>query len=560
MGTDGYRVCPKCDRRYAGAEARTCESDGTRLLIISASDDPLVGTTLVGKFTVTKLLGKGGFGAVYSGIQHPVEREVAIKVLHKEHASSETQVKRFFLEARSIGRLRSQHTIQLYDFGQADDGALYMAMELAPGEPLSKLIRRERRLGVARAVRILAQVCESLEEAHRHGVIHRDLKPDNIMVEDRHGHPDFVKVLDFGIAKLLDGGEFQSMTASGIIQGTPSYMSPEQVRGQTLTPASDLYSLGVILFQALAGQVPLKRETPMATALAHVTDEPPDLGQLVPSPPARVVALVTALLAKKPADRPSSAEALRAELLEIAGSAPVGEGGTPAGLKPPTTFEFTGSVGATVPFVSGRSPANTSTQAIDTDDGKARSAKWVIAAVVALLLAGVLAYLLARPAADTVLQPLTATATGPTAATPAPVSPVPTAAPDTRRAVTLATVGPGGSVSGPAIGPRALETEWSSVRRRPAAHWSEVSWVVGLSVKTTPPGATVNLSGRVLGKTPGTWKLPYGHGSLSLVVARPGFKPIKKALVPDREVALDLPLAKRRPRAKPRSLPIRVGQ
>lgn len=241
--TKKYRVCPTCSERF-DLSVRQCPEDGARLLVVTDADESLVGQCLDGRFTIVRMLGAGGFGAVYRAIQHPIEREVAIKVLKAEHASKMEQVTRFFTEAKAISRLRNPHTIQLHDFGQTDDGTLYMAIELSPGRPLSDVLRSEGPFTPERAVHVIAQVCESVAEAHtsEHAIIHRDLKPDNIMLEQRRRDPDFVKVLDFGIAKLRDPDQTSSLTRTGVIQGTPTYMSPEQARGEKITPSSDLYS------------------------------------------------------------------------------------------------------------------------------------------------------------------------------------------------------------------------------------------------------------------------------------------------------------------------------
>ena len=178
-----------------------------------AMEDPLVGTTLAGRYEVVALLGTGGFGAVYRAIQQPLGREVAIKVLHRQHAGSDDQKKRFLREAQSTSRLKNQHTIQLFDFGESEDGHLFMAMELASGPTLNRVVSGKK-MGCGRAASIISQVCLSVREAHELGIVHRDLKPDNIKVESRRGK-DHVKVLDFGLAKLREGGDQESLTASG---------------------------------------------------------------------------------------------------------------------------------------------------------------------------------------------------------------------------------------------------------------------------------------------------------------------------------------------------------
>ena len=270
-----------------------------------------------GKYTIESVLGEGGFGAVYRATQHPIGSEVAIKVLHSEElGQQEDAVQRFLREAESISQLSSPHTIRLHDFGQTEDGELYMVLELAQGEPLSQLLRRENKLSPERVVNIAAQICDSLAESHELGIVHRDLKPANIMVADRDGE-DFVKVLDFGVAKVLVPDDEGFKTRTGVICGTPSYLSPEQAKADGIGPASDLYSLGAVMFRALAGRRVFEDQNAMKIIMAHLRQPPPELRKLAPEVPAELAAVVMALLQKDPSDRPASADALSERLRAI---------------------------------------------------------------------------------------------------------------------------------------------------------------------------------------------------------------------------------------------------
>ncbi|HIA03230.1 MAG TPA: serine/threonine protein kinase, partial [Myxococcales bacterium] len=310
-----YRVCPECDLRFEMGGVTHCPEHNKALLVVSSDSEALIGKTISDRFTIESELGEGGFGAVYKAVQTSIDRPVAIKFLQRQHSTNEILVKRFYSEAKSISQLRNHHTIQLFDFGQCQDGQLYMVLELAPGKNLRHLIADDGPLTVGRIANIMQQVCHSLAEAHHQGIIHRDLKPENIMVEDRRDSPDFVKVLDFGIAKILERDATGVVTNTGDINGTPCYMSPEQIQKSELTGASDLYAIGVILYQAVTGNLPFDEDTSIATLMAHVNADVPDIRLVVPNLNEDFATLIMRLLSKDPKDRPASAEALRAKLL-----------------------------------------------------------------------------------------------------------------------------------------------------------------------------------------------------------------------------------------------------
>ena len=245
---------------------------------------------------------------VYKGIQTGIERAVALKLLHREYARDTNLLERFKNEASTASMLTHPNTVTIYDFGSTDDGSLYIAMEFLEGTELSQLIKKQGALEWERACQIAIQICNSLEEAHSHRIIHRDLKPDNVMLSDRGGRSDVVKVLDFGIAKIKNRENQTQLTAAGEIFGTPEYMSPEQIKGETLSPASDIYSLGVILYHMLTGTLPFNAPQPMALLVKHLTDEPPPFAQanstiLVPK---ELETLVMMSLKKLEKERPQS--------------------------------------------------------------------------------------------------------------------------------------------------------------------------------------------------------------------------------------------------------------
>lgn len=307
------RICPECQRPTLDV---TCPHDGTPTVdetLLRDATDPLLGAVLAGRFRLLEPLGRGGMGRVYLADQIAMKRRVAVKVIRAETMSETGDrldlVRRFQREALAASRLQHPNTVRIFDYGNSDDGLLFIAMELLVGPTLTKLLRREKRLLPERAVRVAVQVCKSLSEAHAQGIVHRDLKPDNIILTDVAGERDFVKVLDFGIAKVAMPGSDSALTISGVVIGTPTYMAPEQGRGQPVSPATDLYSLGVILYHCLTGREPFTGDTPLAVMMKHAQEPVPSLvvDGFPPDVPPALERVVLSMLAKRPEDRPGPA-------------------------------------------------------------------------------------------------------------------------------------------------------------------------------------------------------------------------------------------------------------
>ena len=279
----------------------------------------MMGTIIGGNFKLDKVLGRGAMGTIYKATQLSLGKAVVIKLLHKHLAESVSQTKRFEQEALAASIVSHPNVIQIIDFGHADDGSLYIAMEYVPGVDLAELLFNNFPLDPRRVIKIVEQVCYALDEAHACGVLHRDLKPENIMVSDRRNMSDFVKVLDFGIAKLQDevGGIDAYKTAAGVVCGTPEYMSPEQARGEELDGRTDLYALGVLLFQLVTYKLPFDGETALAIVSKQLSDPPPRPTDLVSDVPEGLSALILGLLAKDRRRRPQSAMDVAAELKRI---------------------------------------------------------------------------------------------------------------------------------------------------------------------------------------------------------------------------------------------------
>jgi serine/threonine protein kinase len=265
---------------------------------------------IAGRFRVEREIGKGGMGTVYLAMHLGLERPVAVKIIKPEFASDPEVTERFMREARTMARLRHPHAAMIFDAGNLPDGRHFIVMEYVEGETLSETLAREGRFSPERAVRIASDICDVLAEAHQLGIIHRDLKPSNIMLNERG-----ICVLDFGVAKVLasttDVTSTHATTGSGFIVGTPRYMSPEQCLGQRVGARSDLYSLGVLLYEMLTGQPPFTDMLPSAVLVRQATAAPPPLLRLREDLPRPLALAVHTLLAKRPDDRPTTAAAAR---------------------------------------------------------------------------------------------------------------------------------------------------------------------------------------------------------------------------------------------------------
>jgi serine/threonine-protein kinase len=303
----GDLYCPTCERTYL--DGVHCPSDGTRLVRIKAQIDPLIGRNLDGRYTILEKLGQGGMGAVYRGTQHSVGREIAIKVISAHLVADRDAIKRFLREAKLASRLSHPNAVSVMEFGQTDDGLLYLVMELVAGRTLDQVLKSDRVLRPERIVRIGTQVCDALEGAHALQIVHRDLKPANIMLLSQ--GRDLVKVLDFGLAKSVAPDQAATtMTNAGALLGTPAYMPPELALGGTCDGRADLYSLGVILFLLGSGRLPFESESAHELIAMHGHERAPAMTGVPPA----LAAVIDRLLEKDPNDRFQSATEAREAL------------------------------------------------------------------------------------------------------------------------------------------------------------------------------------------------------------------------------------------------------
>jgi eukaryotic-like serine/threonine-protein kinase len=486
---------------------------------------------MAGEYRLLRKLGEGGFGAVYEA-EHPLlRRRAAVKVLHQAAGMDSDAVLRFISEAQAANHIRSRHIVDVFSFGKLPNGRHFYVMDMLDGDPLDRFLRREKRCDVSTTLQLLRPIAEALDAAHAAGVVHRDLKPQNIFLAWEPSGETVPKLLDFGMAKLL--GDSAVHTVSGVPIGTPLYMSPEQARGEKVDGRSDVYALGVLCHEMLTGRVPFTGESPLAVLVSHLTVAPPRASEVCADLAPELDEPILHMLHKEPSGRPATAGAAIQELLEAAQR--VGHV-IPAGmphLPPPPSAPRTGMAFTTHP----PSPNADDEESVSSDNveraamlGRTdrapgsqlpnnRSANWAFVGLLGALALGAL--YLGRSAMNA----------------PQPTEPTPAAA---ARAANTASVAPLAEPPRPAPSPP------PSPPPSPAPPAT-----VELSVHGAPRGARVSLGDTLLGDAASPLRLPAGTTPVELTVTAPGYDPQTLRVTPARDTRADVKLKKRAPRPKP---------
>lgn len=309
----GFRLmlfCPQCKLKYPNG-SKHCFIDGAEL---ESLKDPRIGTTLGGRYMLEEVLGEGGMATVYRARHRLVDRHCAVKVMSEQYARDEVLCERFRREAKSAQKLAHVNIIEIFDQGELPEGGVYLVMELLEGETLADLLDHGK-VGVNRTLAIAIQIARALARAHDLEVIHRDLKPENVFLARNTDGTDLVKLLDFGIARSMQDPR---LTGMGEVFGTPQYMSPERISSIDAGHSADLYSLGVILYEMLAGRLPWTADSIPEWFIKHMKEVPPEPNKFEPSLPPPLNKLVMDLLAKRPEARPVDAHRVHADLVAIA--------------------------------------------------------------------------------------------------------------------------------------------------------------------------------------------------------------------------------------------------
>jgi eukaryotic-like serine/threonine-protein kinase len=325
-------ICPTCKVEYLDGTA-VCPEDGGSLVPASAGPASsesesgahlLMAGTLVGEYEIEKKLGEGGFGEVYLATHPLIGKRAAVKVLGKQYSSDREMMSRFLAEARAVNQIKHRNIVDIFSFGTLADGRQYYVMELLEGTPLSTFLRKRGTLTIEEALPMFRQIARAIDAAHAHAIVHRDLKPENIyLVPDDLGYAE-VKILDFGIAKLMGEETKNHKTRTGVAMGTACYMSPEQCHGKHVDYRTDIYAFGCIVYEVLTGHVPFDADSYMAILMKHVTEPAPKASEVNTTLPASIDAPILAMLAKEPNARPTSLVIACDKLAEGAGLAEEG--------------------------------------------------------------------------------------------------------------------------------------------------------------------------------------------------------------------------------------------
>jgi serine/threonine-protein kinase len=505
---------------------------------------------MAGEYRLTRKLGEGGFGAVYEA-EHPLlRRRAAVKVLLQVAGMDSDAVLRFISEAQAANHIRSRHIVDVFSFGKLPNGRHFYVMDLLDGEPLDRFLRREKHCEVKTTLQLLRPIAEALDAAHAAGVVHRDLKPQNLFLAWEASGETVPKLLDFGMAKLLIESSVQ--TVSGVPIGTPLYMSPEQARGEKVDGRSDVYALGVLCHEMLTGKVPFTGESPLAVLVSHLTLPAPRASEVFPELPLELDEPILAMLHKEPSGRPATAGAAIAALVaaaERAGiSVPAGMPHLPRPRELPAATPSAFSPRPLTPESSGDSGARRALIGSDTQpSAPARPATLPMLAVL-VVMALLVAYL-GRSALDAPEGNASSSASvgASSASAASSLSATPPAGPP---AVGDSAPGSAAPTAGASLN-RAPEAP--AAPAPPALDPAEHPEHVHLTLHGAPSGARVQRGDDVLGEASKPVRLPFGKAPLELTVTAPGYEPQTLSVVPDRDGESEVKLRRRAARPKPSS-------
>jgi serine/threonine-protein kinase len=467
---------------------------------MNQTQDQRIGVILDGKYELVRLIGEGGMGAVYEATHKLIGRRLAVKFLHASYAGNEEVITRFQREAQAAAQIGHENIIEVTDMGTAPDGAPYLVMEYLEGSDVKGAIEKEGRLSPKRTAHVLVQALSALQAAHAVGIIHRDLKPENIFLTSKGVNPDYVKLLDFGISKFrtFDSEGVKGLTQTGTVLGTPHYMSPEQARGeQSLTPQSDIYAMGVIMYQMLTGQIPFDAANYNALLIKILTEDPIPVEELNPELPSALVEIVKKAMARDLADRFTTCDELRERLLQFA----------------PSTTEIGALVSSTSSntvirraLYETKTPFEMSQSTVGAKKGSKR-ALLIAAAGFAVVAAGVVVVLAMGSGAD------------------------PKAAPG------------GTPIAGPAD-KKVSEPVKPQVPAEKPVVTPPAAEMVRVAITATPPGARIDVDGAPLDANPFKGEFAKGDAVHLVEVSAEGYQPEKRFVKFDADVELSYQLKK----------------
>jgi tRNA A-37 threonylcarbamoyl transferase component Bud32 len=524
--------------------------------MLDVVEDDFLGQVLLGRFKIENLIGAGGMGRVYRARQLSVDRDVAVKILHREALLKRTATQRFLLEAKATSQLTNPHTVTLYDYGETEAGLPFIVMEYLAGRSLKERMLATGKISIPDGLRMMSEVCESLAEAHRRHIVHRDLKPDNIFLAQTDEAPEFVKVLDFGIARAKSVQDVETLTRTGTVAGTPAYVAPEALLGEEVSPAADVYALGLVLFEMFTGYHPFTADTAFKVMRHHLDTVPPSLDRVLEGEtlPLGLSALVARCMAKKPLQRPQDAGALRVQLLNIiAGKGFLSESSVSTDTMELREMKGQGFAEGDTDLAVNRPTGDAHPLATNAalerpveeppPAVQARPKVAVYVGLAALVVAAVGATVLLQepsspegdlsprgttvvePAASPVVSEEIAAEVAPASALPPKVKPAPAKAEPAKRAPKIETV--------------------------------------AVSLSSDPEGAVIQEGDTIHGFTPLVLRLPKGKAAITLTLSKAGYLPSSLDVVPNKGQILETNLKRKaaraergkRPRAKPTPTP-----